>query len=503
MTGTVACSLSAAFRPSPPRGMIRSTTPSWVASWRSSSRSPPATIEIARRRASRPRRRHAATTWASTAFEWAAIEEPAQHDRVARLEAERRAVHGHVGPRLVDHGDHAQRDAHPPHVEAVLQPVAVDRLAHRIGQRGDRAHVAGDAGQALLVELQPVEQARVEPGLAARLHVALVGLEDLLARAPRRRPPSPRARRSWCRRRAVASSARRVARAGADLGVRRSRSWWPRAKGTRSPGPPAQAVAPRARTAPVTAQRPPRKRSPQVASRTGISATRPTQTPTMPRSSASESQGDRHERAERRGEHAPHQEARVARADEDAVEREHRPVGGLHQREQGPDLLRAVDHRRVARERARQHVGEGEHHRSEHRAGHHRPLDHPARRAARSLGVARPQRAAHDHLPGDRDRVEHQRQEHEQLEGDQVRAPASPRPSARAPRSPRGTTRRAPRCGRRSRPRCARAAASRRGSRAGRARALAGGAARTPRPSRPATRPWPTPTRRGPSRTRR
>ena len=47
MTGTVACSFSAAFRPSPPRGMIRSTRPSWVAISRSSSRSPPATSEIA------------------------------------------------------------------------------------------------------------------------------------------------------------------------------------------------------------------------------------------------------------------------------------------------------------------------------------------------------------------------------------------------------------------------------------------------------------------------
>ena len=75
ITGTVACSLSAAFSPSPPRGMIRSTTPSWVAIWRSSSRSPPETIEIA------PSGTPASATaddatWASTALEWAAVEEP-------------------------------------------------------------------------------------------------------------------------------------------------------------------------------------------------------------------------------------------------------------------------------------------------------------------------------------------------------------------------------------------------------------------------------------------
>ena len=75
MTGTVATPLSAAFRPSPPRGMIRSTTPLWVASSASSSRPPPAT------RASAPAGSPAASaasmaTAARTAFEWAAEDEP-------------------------------------------------------------------------------------------------------------------------------------------------------------------------------------------------------------------------------------------------------------------------------------------------------------------------------------------------------------------------------------------------------------------------------------------
>ena len=47
MTGTVATPLSAFFSPSPPRGMMRSTTPFWVASSASSSRPPPATRTIA------------------------------------------------------------------------------------------------------------------------------------------------------------------------------------------------------------------------------------------------------------------------------------------------------------------------------------------------------------------------------------------------------------------------------------------------------------------------
>ena len=74
-TGTVACSFRAFFSPSPPRGMIRSTTSSWVASWRSSSRSPPVTIEIAP--SGRPAHWTApAATCANTAFECAAVDDP-------------------------------------------------------------------------------------------------------------------------------------------------------------------------------------------------------------------------------------------------------------------------------------------------------------------------------------------------------------------------------------------------------------------------------------------
>src|SRR5919199_4015643 len=75
MTGTVACSSRAALRPSPPRGITRSTSPSWVAIWRSSSRSPPATIEIAPS-GSPTEATASCATWASAMFEWAAVEEP-------------------------------------------------------------------------------------------------------------------------------------------------------------------------------------------------------------------------------------------------------------------------------------------------------------------------------------------------------------------------------------------------------------------------------------------
>ena len=75
MTGTVATPLSAAFRPSPPRGMIRSTTPAWVASSASSSRPPPATSDIEPAGRPAPSAARAAIA-ASTALEWAAEDEP-------------------------------------------------------------------------------------------------------------------------------------------------------------------------------------------------------------------------------------------------------------------------------------------------------------------------------------------------------------------------------------------------------------------------------------------
>ena len=71
----MACDFSAAFSPSPPRGMIRSTYRSWVASSCSSSRSPPAMIDTdasgspAATAASR-------AIAASAAFECAAIDDP-------------------------------------------------------------------------------------------------------------------------------------------------------------------------------------------------------------------------------------------------------------------------------------------------------------------------------------------------------------------------------------------------------------------------------------------
>ena len=111
MTGTVATAVSAFFRPSPPRGMIRSTSRPGVASSASSSRPPPAT------------RRDRALGQAGRVAASAAIarehrvgvrggRRAAQHDRVARLQAQRGGVDRHVRARLVDDRDDAERHAH-------------------------------------------------------------------------------------------------------------------------------------------------------------------------------------------------------------------------------------------------------------------------------------------------------------------------------------------------------------------------------------------------------
>ena len=110
----------------------------------------------------------------------------AQHDGVAGLQAQRGGVDRDVRPRLVDDRDDAERHAQHAHVEAVGQPLALDDLADRIGQRGDRARAGGDRGDAAGIERQAVEQRRAQAGGAAVLHVARVGLDDLVGAGDQR-----------------------------------------------------------------------------------------------------------------------------------------------------------------------------------------------------------------------------------------------------------------------------------------------------------------------------
>ena len=136
----------------------------------------------------------------------------AQEAGVAALEAEAGDVDGHVGARLVDDEQHAERHAHLLHVEAVRQPPARDDLADRIVERGDGAHRVAQRQHALGVEREPVEQRARLAGGARR--------GEILARWPRRsrrararaRARSARAPRPWRRGRASPACARRRGR---------------------------------------------------------------------------------------------------------------------------------------------------------------------------------------------------------------------------------------------------------------------------------------------------
>ena len=155
---------------------------------------PPATSDIAPVR--QPGRRAASTaTAASTAFECARRSRPAQHDRVAGLQAERGGVDRHVRPRLVHDRDHTQRHPDLADVEAVRgaggrrSPRRPDRAAPRCPATcGDRRNPAG-------VEREPVHQRVADSPTRARLRGR--------GRWPRGSPASARSAPS-----AIASSAR-------------------------------------------------------------------------------------------------------------------------------------------------------------------------------------------------------------------------------------------------------------------------------------------------------
>jgi hypothetical protein len=103
----------------------------------------------------------------------------AQDHGVARAHAQGRRVGGDVGPALIDHGDHADRRAHPGDVQAVGPGPARGGDAQRIGNRGHGLDALRHALEASLVEQQTVQhRARQAVGLG-RFDVLGVGGEDL------------------------------------------------------------------------------------------------------------------------------------------------------------------------------------------------------------------------------------------------------------------------------------------------------------------------------------
>ena len=105
----------------------------------------------------------------------------AQQHAVAGLEADRGDIDRHVGARLVDRADHAERHAHAPHLQPVGAGQQILDLPHRVGQRGDRAHVPGHRGDALRCEHHAVEEGAADAVPFGALELGSVDREDRVA----------------------------------------------------------------------------------------------------------------------------------------------------------------------------------------------------------------------------------------------------------------------------------------------------------------------------------
>ena len=108
----------------------------------------------------------------------------AQDHRVAGLQAQRGGIGGHVRARLVDHRDHAERDAHALDQQPVGARLAARDLADRIGQRGDLAQCGDDARHALGIEREAIQHRAGDAGQARPREIVGIRGED-------RRPDRP------------------------------------------------------------------------------------------------------------------------------------------------------------------------------------------------------------------------------------------------------------------------------------------------------------------------
>ena len=107
-----------------------------------------------------------------------AVGAAAQHDDIARLQAERARVGGHIGTRLVDHADDADRHAHAADHQPVRPLPFLDLGAHRIGQGRDVVEALGHALDARIVQQQSILQGARHAGSLGGRDVLGVGGED-------------------------------------------------------------------------------------------------------------------------------------------------------------------------------------------------------------------------------------------------------------------------------------------------------------------------------------
>ena len=102
----------------------------------------------------------------------------AQNAGVAGADADARGVGRHVGARLVDHSDQAQRHAHTGQVHAACKHAVVEHAADGIGQLGELLQAGGHALDALGRQPQAIEQSGRGARIARSGHIELVGSDD-------------------------------------------------------------------------------------------------------------------------------------------------------------------------------------------------------------------------------------------------------------------------------------------------------------------------------------
>ena len=115
----------------------------------------------------------------------------AQQCGIARTHAERRSIGGHVGPAFVDDADQADRHAHATELEAIGTLAAVDHLAHRIGQAGNRFDAARHCLEPRFVEPQTIEHRARQAAFFARRKILGIGSKNggaVVAQRLRRHP---------------------------------------------------------------------------------------------------------------------------------------------------------------------------------------------------------------------------------------------------------------------------------------------------------------------------
>ncbi len=103
----------------------------------------------------------------------------AQNGRVAAFDAQGGGVHRRVGPRLENHGHHAEGHAHAPHQHAVGALLHGDYLAHGVAHGRHLAAAAHHGVEHLVGDGQAVQPGLVEPADLGGLHVAHIGGLDL------------------------------------------------------------------------------------------------------------------------------------------------------------------------------------------------------------------------------------------------------------------------------------------------------------------------------------